>query len=111
LAYVFAYLGLMGGKQSVGIYLLGGYAFVMLVNVFFPHLLAAIWLNQYVPGLGTALALNLPICSALLFVVLKEDYVSPWPLLITGGIFAGGALILIRVLFKLGERVEEKYWN
>ena len=111
LAYGFAYLGLMGGKQSVGIYLLGGYAFVTLVNVFFPHLLAAIWLNQYVPGLGTALALNLPICSALLFVVLKEDYVSPWPLLITGGIFAGGALIIIRVLFKLGKRVEEKYWN
>lgn len=111
LAYLCAYLGLMGGKQSVGIYLLGGYAFVMLVNVFFPPLLAAVWLQQYVPGLGTALALNLPVCSGLLFVVLKEDYVSPWPLLITGCIFAGGALILIRVLFKLGERVEEKYWH
>jgi len=111
LAYLCAYLGLMGGKQSVGIYLLGGYAFVMLVNVFFPPLLAAVWLQQYVPGLGTALALNLPVCSGLLFVVLKGDYVSPWPLLITGCIFAGGALILIRVLFKLGERVEEKYWH
>jgi hypothetical protein len=111
LAYVFAYLGLMGGKQSFGIYLLSGYVWIMLVNVFFPHLLAAIWLNQYVPGLGTALALNLPVCSAFLFVVLKEDYVSPWPLLITGCIFAGGALTLIPMLFKLGERVEEKYWS
>jgi len=111
LAYVFAYLGLMGGKQSFGIYLLSGYVWIMLVNVFFPHLLAAIWLNQYVPGLGTALALNLPVCSAFLFVVLKEDYVSPWLLLITGCIFAGGALILIPRLFKLGERVEEKFWN
>ena len=109
LAYVFAYLGLMGGKQSFGIYLLSGYVWIMLVNVFFPHLLAAIWLNQYVPGLGTALALNLPICSAFLFVVLREDYVSPWPLLITGCIFMSGALILIPMLFKLGERVEEKY--
>jgi hypothetical protein len=111
LAYVFAYLGLMGGKQSFGIYLLSGYVWIMLVNVFFPHLLAAIWLNQYVPGLGTALALNLPVCSAFLFVVLKEDYVSPWPLLITGCIFAGGALTPIPMLFKLGERVEEKYWS
>ena len=111
LAYGFAYLGLMGGKQSVGIYLFSGYVFVMLVNVFFPHLLAAIWLKQYVPGLGTGLALNLPVCSAFLVIVLKEDYVSPWPLLITGCLFAGGALILIRVLFKLGERVEEKYWD
>ena len=111
LAYVFAYLGLMGGKQSFGIYLLSGYVWIMLVNVFFPHLLAAIRLNQYVPGLGTALALNLPVCSAFLFVVLKEDYVSPWPLLITGCIFAGGALTLIPMLFKLGEGVEEKYWS
>ena len=111
LAYGFAYLGLMGGKQSVGIYLFSGYVFVMLVNVFFPHLLAAIWLKQYVPGLGTGLALNLPVCSAFLVIVLKEDYVSPWPLLITGCLFAGGALILIRVLLKLGERVEEKYWD
>ena len=111
LAYGFAYLGLMGGKQSVGIYLLGGYAFVTLVNVFFPHLLAAIWLKQYVPGLGTALALNLPACSVLLLLLYREEYLSFWPLLITGCIFAGGALILIRVLFKLGERVEEKYWN
>jgi hypothetical protein len=111
LAYVFAYLGLMGGKQSVGIYLLGGYAFVMLGNVFSPHLLAAIWLNHYVPGLGTALALNLPVCSAFLFVILRDDYVSPWPRLIKGCNFAGGALILIRVLLKLGERVEEKYWH
>ena len=78
---------------------------------FFPHLLAAIWLNQYVPGLGTAVALNLPSCSAFLFVVLKEDYVSLWPLLITGCIFAGGALTLIPMLFKLGEGVEEKYWS
>jgi len=111
LAYLCAYLGLMGGKQSVGIYLLGGRRIVKKKNVFFPPLLAAVWLQQYVPGLGTALALNLPVCSGLLFVVLKEDYVSPWPLLITGCIFAGGALILIRVLFKLGERVEEKYWH
>ena len=111
LAYVFAYLGLMGGKQSFGIYLLSGYVWIMLVNVFFPHLLAAIWLNQYVPGLGTALALNLPVCSAFLFIVLKEDYVSAWPLFITGCIFSGGSLILIPRLFKLGERVEEKYWN
>jgi len=100
-----------GGKQSFGIYLLSGYVWIMLVNVFFPHLLAAIWLKQYVPGLGTALVLNLPVCSAFLFVVLKEDYVSPWLLLITGCIFAGGALILIPRLFKLGERVEEKFRN
>ena len=111
LAYGFAYLGLMGGKQSVGIYLLGGYAFVMLVNVFFPHLLAAIWLNQYVPGLGTALALNLPICSALLFLLYREEYLSFWPLVILGTLFAAGSIPLILLLFRVGKRIEEKLWE
>ncbi len=111
LAYLFAYLGLMGGKQSIGIYLLSGYAFVMLANVFVPHLIAAIWLKQYVPGLVTGLALNLPICSALLIFVLVEEYVSLWPLLITGGLFIVAALILIPQLFKAGEKIEERYWG
>jgi hypothetical protein len=111
LAYLFAYLGLMGGKQSIGIYLLSGYAFVMLANVFVPHLIAAIWLKQYVPGLVTGLALNLPICSALLIFVLVEGYVSLWPLLITGGLFIVAALILIPQLFKAGEKIEERYWG
>jgi len=111
LAYLCAYLALMGGKQSVGIYLLGGYAFAMLVNVFFPHLLAAVWLQKYVPGLGTALALNLPACSALLILLYREEYVFFWPLIITGGLFAAGSIPLTRLLFRLGKRVEEKLWE
>ncbi len=111
LAYLFAYLGLMGGKQSVGIYLLGGYACVMLVNVFFPHLLAAVWLKQYVPGLGTALILNFPVCSVLLFLLHREEYVSFWPLVILGTLFGAGAIPLIRMLFRVGKRVEEKLWE
>jgi hypothetical protein len=107
-AYVFTYVGIRGGKQSIGVYLLSGYALVMGVNVFFPHLLAAIWLGQYVPGLATGLIFNLPVCSALLFFVLKNGYVSPWPLVITGVLFTVGILVLIRILFKIGAWVEER---
>jgi hypothetical protein len=108
LAYVLTYVSFRGGKQSIGVYLLSGYALVMVVNVFFPHLLAAIWLGQYVPGLATGLIFILPVCSALLFFVLKNGYVSPWPLVITGVLFTVGILILIRILFKLGVWGEEK---
>jgi hypothetical protein len=110
LAYVFAYLGFMGGKQSIGVYLLSGYGLVMLVNVFFPHLLAAVWLGRYVPGLATGLLFNLPVCSALLFFVITNGYVSLWPLAITGSLFIFGILILIRLLFKIGEWIEERYY-
>ncbi len=111
LAYLFAYLGLMGGKQSIGIYLLGGYAFLMLSNVFVPHLIAAIWLKKYVPGIVTGLALNLPVCSILLIFILAEGYVSPWPLLMTGALFIIGALLLIPLLFRAGKKIEERYWG
>jgi hypothetical protein len=110
LAYVFTYLGFIGGKQSIGVYLLSGYALVMLANVFFPHLLAAIYLGQYVPGLATGLLFTLPICSGLLFFVITNGYVSLWPLAITGGLFVIGALFLIRLLFKIGEKIEERYY-
>jgi len=36
LTYAFVYLGLMGGKQSIGSYLLSGYVGIMLINVFSP---------------------------------------------------------------------------
>jgi hypothetical protein len=83
----------------------------MLINVFFPHLLAAIWLNQYVPGLGTGLALNLPACSALLLLLYREEYLSFWPLVILGASFAAGSIPLLRLLFRIGKRVEEKLWE
>ncbi len=108
LAYVFTYFGVMGGKQSLGVYLLSGYALVMLVNVFFPHLLSAIWLRRYVPGLATGLALTLPVCSAILFLVLKSGYVSLWPMILTGVLFTVGILVLIRLLFKIGAWIEER---
>jgi hypothetical protein len=74
-------------------------------------LLAAIWLNQYVPGLGTALALNLPVCSALLFLLYREEYLSFWPLVILGTLFAAGSIPLILLLFRVGKRIEEKLWE
>ena len=83
----------------------------MLINVFFPHLLAAVWLKQYVPGLGTALVLNFPVCSGLLVLLYQEEYLSFWPLVILGTLFAAGSIPLIRLLFRLGKRVEEKLWD
>ena len=110
-AYLCAFLGLMGGKQSVGVYLFGGYVFAVLVNVFIPHSLAAVRTKQYVPGLGTALALNLPVCSALLFLLYRQEYLSIWPLAIIGTLFAAGSIPLIHLLLRIGKRVEEKLWD
>ena len=46
--------------------LVRGMAWIMLANVFLPHLPAAILLGGYVPGLVTALAINLPLALVAL---------------------------------------------
>lgn len=74
-AYLAAYLATVGGKESVGAYLVAGYAFVMLLNVLFPHVLASLVMRRYAPGTATALLLNLPITLVLIYQGLEESYV------------------------------------
>ena len=53
----------IGGKGSLGAYLVCGYAVAMLLNVVFPHLLASLAMREYAPGTLTALLLNAPACA------------------------------------------------
>lgn len=76
LAYGIAYLSARHGPQSVAAYALAGYAMAMLLNAFVPHLLATLALRHYAPGTATALLLNLPVCGALLYVGLRDGYLT-----------------------------------
>lgn len=58
-----------------GVYLLVGFQVVMLINVF-AHLMTAIFLKGYGPGLVTALVINLPFSLYLLRRVLIERWMS-----------------------------------
>ena len=80
LAYGTAYLSARHGPQSAAAYTLAGYAMAMLLNAFFPHLLATLALRRYAPGTATALLLNLPVCGALLYVGLANEYLVARPL-------------------------------
>jgi hypothetical protein len=106
LAYFLAYLSALGGKGSLGAYLLAGYGFAMLVNVFFPHAIATARFRQYMPGLATALLLNLPITAALLYCAVTENYVELTPLAIVAVLVALTLVALIQGLFKLGKGIE-----
>jgi hypothetical protein len=54
------------------------------------------------PGLATAVALNLPVLSLLVVLALKEGYVSGWKAVAYSVIVAGLGTLSIPVLFKLG---------
>lgn len=75
-AFAFTSLSARKGAQSIWAYLLFGGASTMLLNVFVPHLPATLILRAYTPGVVTALLINLPVMSLLLYKALHDHWVS-----------------------------------
>jgi len=107
LAYIAVWLATTYGKESVGAYLLTGYALAMLLNVFFPHVIATGVLRRYAPGTLTALLLNLPVTILLLRHSIQEGYIQIQMFLWAGPLVVAGILLLIPVLFAIGRRLPE----
>ena len=74
-AFAVTYLSAQKGKGSVWTYLLFGYAVAMLANVFIPHIPATLVFGEYTPGVVTAVLLNLPIMTILLWKAVRERWV------------------------------------
>ncbi len=77
-AFVVTYLSARRGPGSVWAYQTFGYIDAVLVNVFVPHVPAAIWFRSYVPGLVTAVLINLPLMTILAVQAVREEWVSGW---------------------------------
>jgi hypothetical protein len=105
LAYGVAYLSSMQGPQAVATYALAGYALAILLNVFFPHVLATIVLQEYAPGTATALLFNLPVCSALLYVGVQDEYINVEKLAWYGPASVAVILAGIPILFLIGRKL------
>jgi hypothetical protein len=98
----------IGGKGSVGAYLVCGYALTMLLNVLFPHLLATLVLGQYAPGTMTAVLLNLPACALLLNHALREQYIEVHTFLWAGSSTVLAIVAAIPLLFAVGRRLPSR---
>ena len=105
LAYVVVYLSTVGGKESVGAYLLAGYALAMLMNVFFPHLFTTLIMRQYTPGTATGLLLNLPVTSLLLYRAFKQGYVRLSTFQWAGPLVVAAILVSVPLLLAIGRRL------
>lgn len=94
------------GKESIACYLFFAFNCGMLVNVFFPHLVATIALRKYCPGLLSGLLLLVPTTVYLLWYGIENQYFTfPkfWVITIP---FAGLVVGSIPLLFKLGKKLE-----
>jgi hypothetical protein len=95
----------IGGKESLGAYLVCGYALAMLLNVLFPHVLATLVMRAYAPGTLTAVLLNAPVCTLLLDLALRERYVDAAVFLWAGPLVVLGIAGAIPLLFAIGRRL------
>lgn len=78
-----------------------GFVCMMVLNVFFPHLLATIALRRYAPGLITGLTLNLPVGALLLYraeTPLYEVLLATVAVTLT-------TLLLIKLCFRYADRL------
>jgi hypothetical protein len=94
-----------GGSRSCGAHLLTGYALAMVLNVFFPHVLASLMLRTYAPGTATALLFNLPFGGCLLWRAIHEDFVQPATFVWSGPLTVVAITGSIPLLFLAGERL------
>jgi hypothetical protein len=103
LAFAVTGLSAESGKQTVWTYLAFGYMAAVLANVLIPHLALTVALRSYMPGVATAVLLNLPVLSLLVVLALREGYVSGWKAAAFCAGVSGVLVASIPALFKLGK--------
>ena len=97
-AFAVTYCSQRRGPQSVWAHLMFGGMVAMLVNVFVPHVPAAIAFREYTPGVVTAVLINLPVMSMLVVQAVREEWVGGWKALVFG---AGVPLTLAAMILAL----------
>jgi hypothetical protein len=102
LAFAVTWLSAHSGKQTVWTYLAFGCMVVTLANALVPHIALTIAMRRYMPGVASAVAINLPVLSLLVVLALREGYVSGVKAAAYSIGVGGVALLSIPALFKLG---------
>ncbi|WP_109853423.1 HXXEE domain-containing protein [Aquimarina sp. AU58] len=85
-----------------------GFAGMLFLNVFFPHLLAMIYLRKYAPGIITGLLINLPLTMAILLLVKDSKILSQGQialLVIAGGLIG---IFFAFIFLKIGKFLDVK---
>jgi hypothetical protein len=108
LAAVITFLFYLTGKQSTACYLFFAFNFGMLINVFFPHIVATIALKKSCPGLLTGVFLLGPTTIYLLLYGYSNDYFLFPKFWIVTIPFAAVVVGSIPFLFKVGKYLQNK---
>jgi Protein of unknown function with HXXEE motif len=105
LAYGATYWSLRAGQEALATYVTSGLVFGVLLNVAY-HVSATIASREYAPGVVTAVLINLPVMSYLLWRMFRERWIS-WPkaLLSLTAVPVAIAFLLILILLWVSRSV------
>lgn len=99
---IFSLLSSLNPAGSISAHLMAGYVLAMVLNVFFPHVLATVFMRRYMPGTASALLFNLPLGLIYLSRALSEHRIELHVFYWAGPVIVVGILSLIPVLFFVG---------
>ncbi len=111
LSIIITFLFYQKGKQSLICYLYFAFNFGMLLNVFYPHLIATVVLKKYCPGLITGILFIIPSTTYILIYGYQNQYfLFPkfWIITIPFAVLVVGS---IPILFKIGKYLQEKIFS
>jgi Protein of unknown function with HXXEE motif len=103
LAYLVSFLYVSFPESKWMKWAFTGFLGSMIVNAVFPHLLASILTKTYAPGVGTALLLNIPVNTVILYRLHREILITRKEILLSTIAMGVLLLALIPVLFMLGD--------
>ena len=74
---VLAVVSARAPKRSAAVYLLLVVLAVFAANALFPHILGAVFLEAYVPGVATAVLVVLPVAILIHISTIRAEYATP----------------------------------
>ncbi len=109
LGFIITYTKIYFQTEKDYYFVITGFAGMIFLNVFLPHLLATILLRKYSPGIITGLFINLPLTVLILNKMTHSQILSVKQLIVT--IVIGGLIgvFLAFTFLKIGKRIDERY--
>ena len=94
-------------SEKIYYFFISGFSGMLLLNVFIPHLIATIYYKKYSPGIITALIINLPLTSWILWLIKNSGILTVHQTVISaisGGIIG---LALVFVFLNIGKMIDK----
>lgn len=102
LAYLVAFLYMNFSESNIIKWAFIGFIGSMIFNAIFPHLIATLLMKTYAPGLATALLLNIPINTVILFKLHDLKLVTLKEIVLSTAVIGIILLAMIPLLFMFG---------